>query len=301
MTGRTIDRMYPEAPAVAADADAGARGRATCAATRLDGVSFTLRRGEILGVGGLAGQGQRELFMTLFGARRSTRRRGRASAAGARRMRKPGDAIRHADRDRARPRGPQDRGADAADVGPRQPDARHPRPRLARRRVSTRGASAAPSRRAIERLQIKTRRPSVQEVGTLSGGNQQKVLIGRWLLAELGRPAPLRHHARRRRRHEARHLRADHGARRARASRSSSTPRETEEIARLCHRVLVMREGRVAAELAGGTTDAEAIVAAALQGARCPRERRREAGRSRTAAAAGCSTSRSSRRRSCSR
>jgi ribose transport system ATP-binding protein len=40
---------------------------------------------------------------------------------------------------------------------------------------------------------------------------------------------------------------------------------ETEEIARLCHRVLVMREGRIAAELAEGTADAEAIVAAALR------------------------------------
>jgi len=36
----------------------------------LEDVSFKLRRGEILGVGGLAGQGQRDLFMTLFGARK---------------------------------------------------------------------------------------------------------------------------------------------------------------------------------------------------------------------------------------
>ena len=37
---------------------------------------------------------------------------------------------------------------------------------------------------AIQRLQIRTRNPGVQAVGTLSGGNHQKVLIGRWLLAE---------------------------------------------------------------------------------------------------------------------
>src|SRR5205809_2889444 len=40
---------------------------------------------------------------------------------------------------------------------------------------------------------------------------------------------------------------------------------ETEEMARLCHRVLVMREGRIAAELEGESTDAEAIVAASLR------------------------------------
>jgi ribose transport system ATP-binding protein len=40
---------------------------------------------------------------------------------------------------------------------------------------------------------------------------------------------------------------------------------ETEEVARLCHRVLVMREGRVAAELTGPSTDAEAIVAASVR------------------------------------
>ena len=35
-------------------------------------VSLTLHEGEILGIGGLAGQGQRELFMTLFGARKAS-------------------------------------------------------------------------------------------------------------------------------------------------------------------------------------------------------------------------------------
>ena len=39
---------------------------------------------------------------------------------------------------------------------------------------------------------------------------------------------------------------------------------ETEEMAHLCHRVLVMREGRVSAELSGSSADAEAIVAASL-------------------------------------
>jgi energy-coupling factor transporter ATP-binding protein EcfA2 len=38
---------------------------------------------------------------------------------------------------------------------------------------------------------------------------------------------------------------------------------ETEEMARLCHRVIVLREGSIAAELGGVETDAEAIVAAA--------------------------------------
>jgi ribose transport system ATP-binding protein len=36
-------------------------------------------------------------------------------------------------------------------------------------------------------------------------------------------------------------------------------------MARLCHRILVMREGRVAAELTGEETGAEAIVAASLR------------------------------------
>jgi ribose transport system ATP-binding protein len=40
---------------------------------------------------------------------------------------------------------------------------------------------------------------------------------------------------------------------------------ETEEVARLSHRVIVLREGRLAAELTGEDIDAEAVVAAAVR------------------------------------
>ena len=76
MTGRTIDRMYPDRPPLDPD-DATPCSR--CSDLRGDArqpvCRSSLRRGEILGIGGLAGQGQRDLFMTLFGARKASRRR----------------------------------------------------------------------------------------------------------------------------------------------------------------------------------------------------------------------------------
>src|SRR6185312_2600043 len=92
MTGRTIDRMYPERQPVADGLPAALEVR-DLHGERVQGVSFALRRGEILGVGGLAGQGQRDLFMTLFGAHRQTG--GELLIDGkAQRIRKPSDAIR---------------------------------------------------------------------------------------------------------------------------------------------------------------------------------------------------------------
>jgi ribose transport system ATP-binding protein len=119
-------------------------------------------------------------------------------------------------------------------------------------------------RRAVQRLQILTSRPAVQQVRTLSGGNQQKVLIGRWLLAEsdilllfdITRGVDVGT------KHDIYELMMELiGEGKSLIFYSS----ETEEIARLCHRVLVMREGRVGTELAGDHADAEAIVAASLR------------------------------------
>src|SRR4029077_5696841 len=111
-------------------------------------------------------------------------------------------------------------------------------------------AERANVRRAVQRLQIRTSRPTVQAVGTLSGGNQQKVLLGRWLLAEsnilllydITRGVDVGT------KHDIYELMMELvGEGKSLIFYSS----ETEEIARLSHRVLVMREGRVAAELEG--------------------------------------------------
>jgi ribose transport system ATP-binding protein len=261
MTGRTIDRMYPDKPVVADDAEVVLETE-DLGDDLLDGVSFKLRRGEILGVGGLAGQGQPELFMSLFGARRSVR--GRVLVRGKRaRLRRPKDAIRHG---MAIALVPEDRKTE----GLMLPMSVRDNLTLAVLDSVSTGGVIRPRREkatvatAIERLRIKTRDAATQQVGTLSGGNQQKVLIGRWLLTQpdvlllfdITRGVDVGT------KHDIYELVVQLAAEGKALLYYSS---ETEEIAQLCNRVLVMREGRIVAELDGADTDAEAIVAAAVR------------------------------------
>jgi ribose transport system ATP-binding protein len=260
MTGRTIDRMYPEKPAAIEDAETVFEARGLSDAVLKD-VSFELRRGEILAVGGLAGQGQPELFMSLFGARRPSR--GQLFVRGRRvRLRSPADAIRHGI---AVAFVPEDRKTE----GLMLPMTVRDNLTLAilggvsRLGVIRRRLEQPLVEGVIDRLQIKTRDASLQEVGTLSGGNQQKVLIGRWLLTQpdvlllfdITRGVDVGT------KHDMYKLVVKlAGEGKALLYYSS----ETEEIARLCHRVLVMREGRIVSELSGSDTTAESIVAASL-------------------------------------
>jgi ribose transport system ATP-binding protein len=127
------------------------------------------------------------------------------------------------------------------------------RPRLEKSTVAT----------AIDRLRIKTRDAATQQVGTLSGGNQQKVLIGRWLLTQpdvlllfdITRGVDVGT------KHDIYELVVQLAAEGKALLYYSS---ETEEIAQLCNRVLVMREGRIVAEL-DRNADAEAVVAASVR------------------------------------
>ena len=230
----------------------------------LDDVSFKLRRGEILGVGGLAGQGQPELFMSLFGARRTTR--GRISVRGRRaRLRRPADAIRHG---LAIALVPEDRKTEGLMLPMSVRDnltlavlgevvARRRDPALARegnRRDGDRTAADQDPRRSHPAGRNALRREPAEGADRPLAAHPAR------------RTAALRHHARRRRRHQARHLRA----RRQLAAEGKALlyySSETEEIAQLCNRVLVMREGRVVAEL-DRNADAEAVVAASVQEAR---------------------------------
>ena len=121
------------------------------------------------------------------------------------------------------------------------------------------------ARRTGEMMQALSVRPPDAErpVGTLSGGNQQKVLIGRWLLADCG--VLLFYDVTRgvdvATKHEIYEL-IGRLAREGRAVLLYSS--DAEELAHLAHRVLVMREGRIAAELEPPFTS-EDIVSAAVR------------------------------------
>src|SRR5690606_6780434 len=66
MTGRSLSEIEVEVPPL--DESRPLLAVSQLRGGRLEGVSFTLHQGEILGIGGLEGHGQRELFLSLFGA-----------------------------------------------------------------------------------------------------------------------------------------------------------------------------------------------------------------------------------------
>ena len=150
--------------------------RSVAAGNKLSDVSFDLHPGEVLGVVALEGQGQDELFEVLSGSRRPASGEievdGRAVAFG-----HPRDAIR----------------AGLLYVPANRADAllmqRSVRENIALPSVApvrrwgpiAMRAERARVQRGVDRLQIDTRAGS--EVRRLSGGNQQKVTIARWIAA----------------------------------------------------------------------------------------------------------------------
>jgi ribose transport system ATP-binding protein len=150
--------------------------RSLAAGNKLSDVSFDLHPGEVLGVVALEGQGQDELFEVLSGSRRPSAGEvevdGKAVAFG-----HPRDAIQ----------------AGLLYVPANRADAllmqRSVRENIALPSVApvrrwgpiAMGAERATVQRGVDRLQIDTRAAS--EVRRLSGGNQQKVTIARWIAA----------------------------------------------------------------------------------------------------------------------
>ncbi|MGH4030160.1 sugar ABC transporter ATP-binding protein [Actinomycetota bacterium Odt1-20B] len=141
-------------------------------------VSFALRAGEVVGVAGLVGSGRTETVRALFGADRPAG--GRVLVRGRPvRVRGPRDAVRHGISLLTEDRKGQGLVLDLS-VGANVSLA-------ATRKVSRggllrRGEEDRLAREAVDRLGVRT--PGVRTaVRTLSGGNQQKVVLGRWLLA----------------------------------------------------------------------------------------------------------------------
>jgi ribose transport system ATP-binding protein len=142
----------------------------------LQDVSFSLRPGEVLGVAALEGQGQQELFDCLAGIRRPDA--GEIFADGrALKLHHPADAIRA---------GLVLVPADRLQALLQQRSVRENIALPLVRRLRDWGplpmrAELARVTAAVKRLQIDTR--AAAEVRRLSGGNQQKVVIARWLAA----------------------------------------------------------------------------------------------------------------------
>jgi ribose transport system ATP-binding protein len=147
--------------------------------TRLRDVSFVLHEGEILGVAGLLGAGRTELARAIMGADPASG--GRLFVRGHQvRPRSPGDMVR---------RGvgflPEDRKAQGLVLSESvQRNVGLPiLKRLSRLGVVREAAERRLAQRWVDDLRIKT--PGLTaRVASLSGGTQQKVVLGKWLAAE---------------------------------------------------------------------------------------------------------------------
>jgi galactofuranose transport system ATP-binding protein len=142
---------------------------------RLDGASVTVRSGEIVGLAGLLGSGRTEVARAVFGADPANgdlRVRGKPV-----RWRSPRDAIRAGFGLCA-----EDRKIDGIIpyMSVRENLTLAALPALSRNGIVDRAEQRRIVDRFIERLGIKTSGPE-QKIRELSGGNQQKVLLARWL------------------------------------------------------------------------------------------------------------------------
>jgi ribose transport system ATP-binding protein len=262
MTGRTIEYVFPDRPPPSVEPPPEVL-------LRVDGltrhgefadVSLTVHSGEVVGVAGLVGSGRSELLETIFGARRADA--GTVQMAG--RTLRPGHvgASVRAGLGMA----PEERKSQALVLG--EPVYRNITlatfTRYARAGVTNAARERAEATRIATSLDLRprdVRRP----VRTLSGGNQQKVVVGRWLLGDvrlLLLDEPTRG--------------VDVGARaelyqvvrRLAASGvgvllvSSEVP----EVLGLADRVLVMREGRLVHEAPAADLDEDRVLDLVMAG-----------------------------------
>ncbi|MFD1338112.1 sugar ABC transporter ATP-binding protein [Microbacterium lemovicicum] len=177
MTGRTVENVFPAAVPVPADAPTMLEVDGLALSGVFADVSFSVRAGEIVGLAGLVGSGRSEILETVYGARRST--------SGT--VRVAGEPLRRG----------SVTAAVAAGVG-LTPEERKSQglvleepifvnvtlssvARFAKAGFLDERAERAVSREQIEALELRPADPD-RAAATLSGGNQQKILLARWLV-----------------------------------------------------------------------------------------------------------------------
>jgi ribose transport system ATP-binding protein len=252
MVGRDMSKLYPDRPAAASDHTVLAV-RDMAVPGYVENASFTLKRGEILGFGGLIGAGRTELFEGIVGLRP-----GRGSVT------LDGKAVHFRDAREAMASGIVYLSEDRKGKGLLLGQNLRVNLSLAALEKFTRGSFidvGAEDRAldaAIKDFDIRARRRDLL-AGQLSGGNQQKLLLAKMMLVE------------------PRVIVIDEPTRGVDIGTKEQIYRfianlalqglsvivissEMQELIGLCHRVVVMRNGRVAGEVAQADLSEDSIV-----------------------------------------
>ena len=178
MVGRNLDEMFPKVVCPITDVVMEVQDLAS--GSRFSGVSFELRRGEILGFAGLVGAGRTEVLETLFGLRPKTAGTVKINGKTAE-IRRPSDALRHGmamlTEDR-RGTGIIPVSSVASNIVVANLKKYVRKSGLVNHRMIANDASEY-----IKKIEIKTPTKDTL-IQDLSGGNQQKVLVARWLLTQ---------------------------------------------------------------------------------------------------------------------
>jgi ribose transport system ATP-binding protein len=254
IVGRTLEYAFPpKAAAAGGDVNLAVRG---LTGRRFKGVSFEARRGEILGIAGVEGNGQAELMRALAGLDAAT---GEVVLAG-----RPQATATLRTRAAYMPSDRHTEGV-AKDLSVRENATFASLERFASAGIMNRGREIAEVSRVFGDLAVKT--PGLEaKILSLSGGNQQKVVLSRALLSEPGlvvADEPTQG--------------VDVGARAEiyrilREVSAAGTPvvvnsSDAAELAGLCDVVVVLSRGRVVETLRGEAITEANIVGAAVQAA----------------------------------
>ena len=261
MTGRSIEYVFPPRPATAPDRGAAVlEVRDLSLAGVFTGVDLTVHAGEIVGLAGLVGAGRSEIIETVYGARRASS--GEVSIDGKRVRRGSVTSAVRAGMGLA----PEERKSQGLllDEAVFKNITVSSMTRFARLGFLNRGEERRRSAELMASLDV---RPDgvTRAVRTLSGGNQQKIVLARWLLRDcrvLLLDEPTRG--------------VDVGARseiyqliRSLADRGVAVvvvSSEIEEVLGLADRVLVVREGEVVHESAATELDEAKVLDLVMEG-----------------------------------
>lgn len=185
MVGREVGDIFPDATHERGDIAFSVKGLTAYSPDDphkkiVDNVSFDVRKGEVLGIAGLMGAGRSELLMSVFGAWQGKCSREITVDGRAVRIDSPSDAIRSGvgfvteDRKRFGLILDQTILDNMTLAGLRD---------LSGRIITNRTRESIAASGPMKSLRIKAGSP-LTVANTLSGGNQQKVVLGKWLLTD---------------------------------------------------------------------------------------------------------------------